>query len=250
MRVLDANHCVDNQGLTLGTPSAGTIQTFHASDLESQKNASNVATSSRESSLARSVSLPSYAIRFLRFAIVHPADHTFILAGPGSGPGELLHPKGIAVDTSGNLVVVDSGNHRVQVGPYQCPTILKRPAKAACDNAQPHGLITRDQIFKQTGEVLRVFGKGPGKGPGEFDSPWGVAVDTSDGNLIISDTNNHRIQVPISSWDVLMSLADFSPRYLPRDQGCACARVNPDLLSSRHPSEDVWYLRFCKGPGK
>lgn len=64
--------------------------------------------------------LPSHALRFLKSALAYPADRTFILVDAvGSRPGELMDPKGIAIDTSRNLVVVDSGNHRVQV--CQCP---------------------------------------------------------------------------------------------------------------------------------
>lgn len=32
---------------------------------------------------------------------------------PGSGPGQFQSPRGISCDAQGNIVVVDSGNHRV-----------------------------------------------------------------------------------------------------------------------------------------
>jgi hypothetical protein len=37
------------------------------------------------------------------------------MAGPGSGPGQVSSPRGMAVDPLGRLVVVDSGNNRLQV---------------------------------------------------------------------------------------------------------------------------------------
>lgn len=80
----------------------------------------------------------------------------------GSEPGQLNAPKGLAVDAQGNLHVVDSLNHRVQV-------------------------------FSAEGELLGSWGK-QGSGPGEFQEPWGIAVGT-DGRVYVADTWNHRIQV-------------------------------------------------------
>ena len=41
---------------------------------------------------------------------------------------------------------------------------------------------------------VRSFGKF-GDGPAEFKFPWGVAMDRNSGNIVVSDTHNHRIQV-------------------------------------------------------
>ena len=38
-----------------------------------------------------------------------------MLGGRGKGPGEFRDPTGIEVDDAGNMVVVDSRNHRIQV---------------------------------------------------------------------------------------------------------------------------------------
>ena len=38
-----------------------------------------------------------------------------MFGGRGKGPGEFRDPTGIEVDDSGNMVVVDSRNHRLQV---------------------------------------------------------------------------------------------------------------------------------------
>ena len=32
-----------------------------------------------------------------------------------------------------------------------------------------------------------------GKGPGEFNQPWGITLD-KDGNIWVADWNNHRVQ--------------------------------------------------------
>jgi hypothetical protein len=79
----------------------------------------------------------------------------------GGGVGQFNYPKGIAVDGQGNVYVVDSYNHRVQV-------------------------------FDGTGRFVRQWGS-QGNGPGQFQEPWGIAVDR-EGNVYVADTWNHRIQ--------------------------------------------------------
>ncbi len=80
----------------------------------------------------------------------------------GAGTGQLLNPKGTAIDSRGNIYVVDSGNHR----------IVK---------------------FDPKGAFVTQWGTN-GSGPGQFkDDPWGVAVDAQ-GNVYVADTWNHRIQ--------------------------------------------------------
>ena len=47
-------------------------------------------------------------------------------------------------------------------------------------------------IFNSTGEKIRSFGS-YGSGHGQFNQPWGVAID-DDGNILVVDGGNHRIQ--------------------------------------------------------
>ena len=42
-------------------------------------------------------------------------DGASMFGGRGKGPGQFRDPMGIEVDGSGNMVVVDSRNHRLQV---------------------------------------------------------------------------------------------------------------------------------------
>ena len=51
----------------------------------------------------------------------------------------------------------------------------------------------RIQVFDNDGSFLRSFGS-EGSSEGQFDGPNSVAVDR-DGNLVISDCLNNRIQV-------------------------------------------------------
>lgn len=88
-------------------------------------------------------------------------------------------PRGIVVDTMGNVLVTDTGNNRVVV-------------------------------FNADGQPLSQFG-GSGIAPGQFAEPVGLALDAA-GHLYLADTWNQRIQVfisdgaggyvPTTSWQV------------------------------------------------
>lgn len=94
-------------------------------------------------------------------------------------PLALFGPRGVAVDTDGNVLVADTGNKR----------ILQ---------------------FTPTGELLRQVGGG-GVQLGMFAEPTDVAVDPGDGSIFVADAWNRRIQKldgtlqalaewPVSSW--------------------------------------------------
>ncbi len=91
-------------------------------------------------------------------------SYSFVAAWPKEGSEVTLDsPRGIAVDSSGNIFVSDNENHR----------ILK---------------------FDSSGKFLTEIGGGSAdSAEGRFDSPWGVAVDAS-GNVYVTDTDNNRIQ--------------------------------------------------------
>ena len=76
-------------------------------------------------------------------------------------------PRGVTVDSSGNLYVADSGNHRIRK-------------------------------ITSTGVVTTLAGSTEGHHDAtgteaQFDNPFGVAVDSS-GNLYVADSNNNRIR--------------------------------------------------------
>ncbi|MCP4428274.1 MAG: hypothetical protein GY803_27615, partial [Chloroflexi bacterium] len=77
----------------------------------------------------------------------------------GVGAGELNAPRNVAVGEDGRIYVLDSGNHRLQ-------------------------------IFAD-GELTGGWGS-QGDQPGQFNEPWGIAVD--DEFVYVADTWNHRIQ--------------------------------------------------------
>ena len=79
----------------------------------------------------------------------------------GNGDGIFDFPVGVAVDSSDNVYVAESRNHRIQK-------------------------------FDSDGVFLTKWGS-EGSGDGEFNFPLDVAVDSS-GNVYVSDLSNHRIQ--------------------------------------------------------
>ena len=81
----------------------------------------------------------------------------------GSGPGQFLYPMGVAVDDEGDILVADSGNHRIQK-------------------------------FANDGQFLVSVGTN-GTGPLQFDDPIDVAFNTRNKKVYVTDTRNHRIQV-------------------------------------------------------
>jgi DNA-binding beta-propeller fold protein YncE/4-amino-4-deoxy-L-arabinose transferase-like glycosyltransferase len=84
-----------------------------------------------------------------------------VYGAPGSGPGQLLDPHGLAVDQDGNVYIADSGNARV----------LK---------------------FDPAGRLLLTFGN-RGTGDAQFDQPWALAFDRAQ-NLYVLDAMTGQIQ--------------------------------------------------------
>lgn len=103
-----------------------------------------------------------------------------IISGSGTGEGELLQPRGVAVAPDGSVYVADAGNHRIQQ-------------------------------FSPGGEFLRSwggFGGDTDPQPGTFNDPWGVTVD-AEGRVYVADTWNHRIQVFTARGEYVDSFGTF-----------------------------------------
>jgi len=95
----------------------------------------------------------------------------------GTEPGQFNHPRGIAVGPNGDLYVVDSDNHRVQV--FDAGGTFLTQWGSQCNLADGRGCAD-------------------GLGQGQFQEPWGIAVAPADapcpGCVYVADTWNHRIQ--------------------------------------------------------
>jgi PKD repeat protein len=126
----------------------------------------------------------------------------------GSGDGQFSDPSGVAVDSSGNVYVSDSGNNRIQKFSSNGSFLDKWGSGGSGDGqfATPYGVIidpsgnlyaadkynNRIQKFDSTGLFLTKWGS-VGSGNGQFRYPLGVAIDSSS-NVYVADSDNYRIQ--------------------------------------------------------
>ena len=91
-------------------------------------------------------------------------------------------------------LVTDPGNGDVYV------------AESHTDVTDPN-LVGRISVFDRNGKFLRVIGK-TGMGPGEFRTPHAVEFD-SQGQLIVADRHNHRIQILTKDGKFVREYPDF-----------------------------------------
>uniref|UniRef100_A0A8C5AFK6 RING-type E3 ubiquitin transferase n=1 Tax=Gadus morhua TaxID=8049 RepID=A0A8C5AFK6_GADMO len=124
----------------------------------------------------------------------------------GRSPGQLQRPTGVSVDLNGDIVVADYDNRWVSIfssdGNFGRCSILKHfflfiiylaSAKSPKCKRRPCCLLVAPQVYNADGEFLFRFGS-HGEGNGQFNAPTGVAVDAN-GNIIVADWGNSRIQV-------------------------------------------------------
>ena len=101
-----------------------------------------------------------------------------VFGSSGNDEGEFDEPTGLAFDSVKDLLyVADSDNDRIQifeiVDGNTCPTATEEIINGVC--------------------FVEEFGS-TGTGNGEFDTPMGIALDTTNDLLFIADSDNDRIQ--------------------------------------------------------
>lgn len=138
----------------------------------------------------------------------------------GGGNGQFNAPAGNAVDASGNIWVVDSGNNRVQKfnekgeyvsqfgsagsgnGQFNAPSDIAIDGNG--DLWVTDGENHRIQKFNSKGEYLAKYGS-KGSGNGQFNYPRGINLDEK-GNIWVVDANNARVQKFNSKGEYLQSV--------------------------------------------
>ena len=120
-----------------------------------------------------------------------------------------MNPSGVVVNDSGNIIVLEFQNCRVQVFDSSGRFLFKfgelgsgegqfnLPTGITLDN-EDDIIVTdsgnnRIQVFDSSGNYLYQFGV-QGSGEGDLNNPVSTLVDDY-GNMVVSDANNNRIQV-------------------------------------------------------
>ena len=128
----------------------------------------------------------------------------------GDSPHQMIHPRGVATDDSGNIYV--SSEHKLQkfTSTGELIKCVGRKGGKEGEFDDPRGLTLRDilvyvsdrnnnriQVFDLDLKFVRSIGS-RGSGRGEFDAPFDVKFDTA-GNMYVAEWGNERVQVMDSS---------------------------------------------------
>jgi len=150
---------------------------------------------------------------------------------PGRGAsllhgGEFMAPLyGLCVDQQGSLFAVDHGNNRIQKFDNARNFIIlwgcfgsananfHNPTGIACDGKGDVWVVDtnnhRVQKFDgKLGGYLMKFGS-RGNGEGQFNAPWGIAVDRVRGFVYVVDSANFRVQKFDMAGEFIMAWGSF-----------------------------------------
>jgi DNA-binding beta-propeller fold protein YncE len=123
-----------------------------------------------------------------QFSSLPESATTMFEGGKGTEEGQFDSPTGIAVDASGNILVADSNNGRIEK-------------------------------FSPTGAFLSTIGT-KGSGHGQLGQPNGIAIDRA-GNIYVAEASNHRVQK-------LASDGTFIAEWAPGFYGPRRIAIGPD----------------------
>ena len=202
-----------NEDMSNGTIRLVRSETFYQSSdnnsTSADQNAIVVDASVQQQILPASInSSPVLNQRIDRINYSSKGDVVILLGQNRASGNDFKNPRGIAVSSSGDIIVTDSGNHRTQVfdnrgqficsfgcfgtgdGQFNNPTGITSKTQGQIIVADGNGRL---QLFNRSGQFCRTFGR-KGSGNGEFNNPIGVCIDST-GNMFICDKANCCIQV-------------------------------------------------------
>lgn len=116
----------------------------------------------------------------------------------GTGNYQFNSPSGVAVDPSGNILVSDSNNNRIQKYDSSATfasSIGTSTGRMAIDpSGNIYTIINTIYVRKlnSSGTLVTQWG-GSGTGNGQFGYASAIALDSS-GNVYVGDNNNHNVQ--------------------------------------------------------
>ena len=124
--------------------------------------------------------------------------------GSGNGPGEFNDPLDVSTDPAGDTYVADSANLRVQkLDPLGVQIWQATGSGIGTPAGVDHDLTGNNWVTDSVGDVFserdpngNLVGSpigGSGTGLGQFDGPFGIAVDCTL-NVFVADSRNDRIQ--------------------------------------------------------
>jgi DNA-binding beta-propeller fold protein YncE len=198
-----------------------------------------------------------------RIRVMNPNGHVSTFVGTGiagfadgnPAVAQFHRPRGIAIDSTGNVYVADTGNHSIRkISPNAMVSTLAGNGRSGFANGQgaqaqfhhPTALILHQEVLYSadtynhyirkitlTGEVTTIAGDGRegfvdgAAAQARFRFPRGLAFD-SQGNLYIADTDNHRIRKYVPAQQQVITVAgngsaDFA------DGNAAVAKFNQPI---------------------
>ncbi len=143
-------------------------------------------------------------------------------AGHGSEKGQLNHPHGLAIDSSGNLWIADSTNNRVE----------EFSSSGAFVEALGWGVSNGEAKLQTCTTSCRAGISGSGNG--ELSDPGGVAI--AGGNLYVTDSVNKRVQEYSTAGAYL---GKFGESKFNCPWGIATSPLNGDLYVTDTCNNDV-----------
>ncbi len=150
-------------------------------------------------------------------------EYLFEFGEAGDGPGQLIWPAGLALDSDENVYVTDEWLDRVSVfdkqGDFQ--RLWGSPGQGLGQLSGPSGIVIdhednplivdsrnhRVQKFTKDGRFLAGWG-GFGDDESGFNAPWGTALD-GEGFVYVADHKNHRVRKFTASGELVGGFGSY-----------------------------------------